>query len=91
MSQRHHDALPISPGVFGKVASDSTRWRVLHAVTDADLVAIDTARAAAREVVWAQRAEVTGVARIASGRDARPVLVIDEDATLVIVLHRPRP
>jgi len=80
------------PGVFGKVASDSTCWRVLDTVTGADLVAIDAARAAAREVVWAQRAEVTGTALPASlvagspllGRDGRPVLVIDEDATLVI-------
>jgi len=80
------------PGVFGPVASDSTCWRVLDAVTDADLAAIDAARAATREVVWAQRAEATGTALPASlvagapllARDGRAVLVIDEDATLVI-------
>lgn len=38
------------PAVFGAVASDSTCWRVLDAVTDTDLVAIDAARSAAREV-----------------------------------------
>jgi len=80
------------PGVFGPVASDSTCWRVLDAIDESDLVAIGAARAAAREVVWAQRAEATGTALPASlvagtpllARDGRPVLVIDEDATLVI-------
>ena len=78
--------------MFGPVASDSTCWRVLDAITGADLAAIGEARAGAREVVWAQRAEATGVALPASmvagqpllDRDGRPVLVIDEDATLVI-------
>jgi hypothetical protein len=80
------------PGVFGPVGSDSTCWRVLDAVTEADLGAIDVARAAAREVAWAQRGEATGSVLAASAvagqplldRDGRPVLVIDEDATLVI-------
>lgn len=80
------------PGVFGPVASDSTCWRVLDAVEDADLAAIAAARAAAREVVWAQRAEVTGTALPVSmvagtallARDGRAVLVIDEDATITI-------
>lgn len=78
--------------VFGPVASDSTCWRVLDGIDDADLGAIDAARAAAREVAWAQRAEATGTVLPAStvagqpllDRDGRPVLVIDEDATLVI-------
>jgi hypothetical protein len=39
--------------VFGPVASDSTCWRVLDAVTEADLACIAAARAAAREVAWA--------------------------------------
>ena len=43
--------------VFGAVASDSTCWRVLDSVTASDLAGIAAARAAAREVVWAQRAE----------------------------------
>lgn len=80
------------PGVFGPVASDTTCWRVLDAVTAQDLGAVDAARAAAREVAWAQRGEATGTVLPASlvagapllARDGGPVLVIDEDATLVI-------
>ncbi len=80
------------PGVFGPVASDTTCWRVLDAVTAQDLGALDAARAAAREVAWAQRGEATGTVLPASlvarapllARGGRPVLVIDEDATLVI-------
>lgn len=79
-------------GVFGSVASDSTCWRTLDAITETDLAAIGEARASAREVAWAQRAETTGVslpASMVAGRPlldrlGRPVLVIDEDATLVI-------
>lgn len=78
--------------VFGPVASDSTCWRVLDAITKDDLAAVEAARAAAREVAWAQRAEVTGQALPASlvcgqplrSRDGRAVLVIDEDATITI-------
>jgi hypothetical protein len=80
------------PGVFGPVASDTTCRRVLEAVTGTDLAALDAARAAAREVAWAQRAEVTATVLPASmvagapllARDGRPVLVIDEDATITI-------
>jgi len=80
------------PGVFGSVASDSTCWRVLGATGEAELNAIEAARATAREVAWAQRAEVSGTALPASlvcgqpllSRDGRPVLVIDEDATITI-------
>jgi hypothetical protein len=78
--------------VFGPVASDSTCWRVLDSITDHDMAGIAAARAAAREVAWAQRAEVAGAAVPASlvagapltDRDGRAVLVIDEDATIVI-------
>jgi hypothetical protein len=78
--------------VFGPVASDSTCWRMLDSITSADLAGIAAGRAAAREVAWAQRAEATGRALPASlvagtpllDRDDRPVLVIDEDATIVI-------
>jgi hypothetical protein len=78
--------------VFGPVASDSTCWRVLNSITTADLDRVAAARAAARAVAWAQRAEVTGQALPASLvagvplRDAqgRPVLVIDDDATIVV-------
>jgi Transposase DDE domain group 1 len=80
------------PGVFGPVASDSTCWRVLDSITATDLDGIAVARAAARELAWAQRAETTGQAVPASpvaGRPlldvaGRPVLVIDQDATIVV-------
>jgi hypothetical protein len=81
--------LPDQPAVFGAVASDSTCWRLLDALDDAALAAIASARAHAREVAWAQRAEVTGRAfgrsRVAgtAGLDA---LVIDLDAH-VLVCH----
>jgi Transposase DDE domain group 1 len=78
--------------VFGAVASDSTCWRVLDAISAEDLNGVAAARAAAREVAWAQRAEATGHALPASlvagqpllDRVGRPVLVIDEDATIVV-------
>ena len=72
--------------LFGPVASDSTCWRLLDALGEPELAHIAAARARAREVAWAQRAEVTGAAfarsRVAggSGIDA---LVIDLDAHLV--------
>ncbi len=71
--------------LFGLVASDSTCWRLLDQLDDARLGAV-SARAAAREVVWAQRAELSGApfppAR-AAGR-VLPGLVIDLDASIVI-------
>jgi hypothetical protein len=78
--------------VFGPVASESTCWRVLNSIADADLDAIAQARAAARAVAWAQRAEQTGHALPASlvagapliDAEGRPVLVIDDDATIVV-------
>ena len=78
--------------VFGPVASDSTCWRVLNSIGAADLAAVAQARAAARQMAWAQRAEVTGqalpVSRVAGtpllDAQGRPVLVIDEDATIVV-------
>jgi hypothetical protein len=78
--------------LFGAVGSDSTCWRVLDSVRAADLDALAAARAAAREVAWAQRAEATGQALPASlvagmpllDREGRPVLVIDQDATIVV-------
>lgn len=48
------------PGLFGATASDSTVWRLLSRLTDADLAALGSARAAAREMVRAQRAETRG-------------------------------
>ena len=77
------------PGLFGPVASDSTCWRLLDALGERQLRAVAAARARAREVAWAQRAELTGRAfgrsRVAgtAGLDA---LVIDLDAH-VLVCH----
>ena len=72
--------------LFGAVASDSTCWRLLDRLDNPRLGAVALARAAAREVVWAQRAERSGrpfpPAR-AAGRDLSG-LVIDLDASVVI-------
>jgi Transposase DDE domain group 1 len=78
--------------LFGPVASDSTCWRVLDSIGDAELDAIAAARGATHEVEWAQRAEVAGAmlpASLVNGtplldRDGRAVLVIDIDATIVV-------
>ena len=43
------------PGLFGPVASHSTVWRLLDQLGEPELAAVAAARAAAREVVWAQR------------------------------------
>jgi hypothetical protein len=72
--------------LFGLVASDSTCWRLLDQLDTVGLGAVSSARAAAREVVWAQRGELTGqpfpparaAGRVLAG------LVIDLDASIVI-------
>jgi Transposase DDE domain group 1 len=72
--------------LFGAVASDSTCWRLLDQLDAAQLGGLARARAAAREVVWAQRAELTGSPfppATAAGR-ALPGLVIDLDASIVV-------
>jgi hypothetical protein len=70
--------------LFGKVASDATVWRVLDGVDDAGLGQLRAARAASREVAWAQLAETRAglPASRAAGRDV-PGLVIDIDASIV--------
>jgi hypothetical protein len=72
--------------LFGAVASDSTCWRLLNQLDTTQLGVIGAARAAAREMVCAQRAEVTDepfpLAR-AAGREL-PGLVLDLDASVVI-------
>ena len=72
--------------LFGPVASDSTCWRLLDQLDNGQPGAVGRARAAAREVVWAQRAERCGEpfppAR-AAGR-VLPGLVIDLDASIVV-------
>jgi hypothetical protein len=74
------------PGLFGPVASDSTVWRLLAQLGAPELGAVAAARAAAREVAWAQRAETGGAAVPAARAAGRvlPGLVIDLDATIVI-------
>jgi hypothetical protein len=72
--------------LFGPVASDSTCWRLLDQLDRVQLNAVARARAAAREVVWAQRAEVTGQVfppAKAAGR-ILPGLVIDLEASVVV-------
>lgn len=72
--------------LFGAVASDSTCWRLLDRLDGTGIGAIAVARAAAREVVWAQHAEMTGrpfPAAHAAGREL-PELVIDLDASVVV-------
>jgi len=72
--------------LFGSVASDSTCWRLLDGPGTAQLGRIARARAAAREVVWAQRAELCG-RPFPPGRTAGrelPGLVIDLDASIVV-------
>jgi hypothetical protein len=75
------------PALFGSVASDSTCWRLLDALGDPELAAVAAARARAREVAWAQRAETTGTAfgpsRVA-GTAGVEALVIDLDGHIVV-------
>ncbi len=74
------------PGLFGPVASDTTVWRLLERLDAAQLARVASARAEAREVVWAQRAEVTGSAfppAVTAGREVEE-LRIDLDASVVI-------
>jgi Transposase DDE domain group 1 len=70
--------------LFGLVASDATTWRVLDGIDDRLLAGLRAARAAAREVAWAQLADTRGglPAATAAGRDI-PGLVIDIDASIV--------
>jgi len=73
------------PRLFGPVASDSTVWRLLDQLGEPELAAVGAARAAAREVVWAQRAEVCGapVPAVRAAGQMLPGLVIDVDASIV--------
>jgi Transposase DDE domain group 1 len=73
------------PGLFGPVASDPTAWRVLHGIDTEGLARLRMARAAAREVAWAQRVEGRGglPASTAAGLDV-PGLVLDIDASIVV-------
>ena len=70
--------------LFGAVASDATVWRVLDAVDDTAIGRLRCARAAARELAWAQRAETRGGLAPSKAADYEvPGLVIDIDASIV--------
>jgi Transposase DDE domain group 1 len=71
--------------LFGSVASDATAWRVLDGVDQEALVRLRAARAAAREVAWAQRYDLRGGLPMSMAAD-RPVagLVLDVDASIVV-------
>jgi hypothetical protein len=73
------------PGLFGSVASDATAWRVLAGI-DADALArLRESRAAAREVAWAQTAEIHGGLPVSSAAGTPiPGLVLDMDASIVL-------
>jgi Transposase DDE domain group 1 len=73
--------------LFGPVGSASTVWRLLNALDETALARLRAARAAAREVAWAQARE-TG-RWMPSSVAGHPVvgLVLDVDATIVIC-HR---
>lgn len=71
--------------LFGPVASPATAWRVLDGIDEQALARLRTARAAAREIAWAQHVDTRGTfpAAKAAGREI-PGLVLDIDATIVV-------
>lgn len=71
--------------LFGPVASPATAWRVLDGIDEQALARLRSARAAAREIAWAQHADTRGAFPVAkaAGR-VIPGLVLDIDATIVI-------
>ncbi|HEX5596259.1 MAG TPA: transposase, partial [Micromonosporaceae bacterium] len=73
------------PGLFGKVASDATAWRLLSDLDDAVLGRLRAARARARQQAWAQMIATRGSlpSSMAAGRPV-PGLVLDVDASIVI-------
>jgi hypothetical protein len=74
------------PALFGPVASDSTVWRLLAQLGEPELAGVAGARAAAREVAWAQRAETTGrsMPEATAAGVVLPGLVLDVDASIVV-------
>ena len=73
------------PGLLGPIASDATAWRVLDSIDAPALVRLRAARAAARELAWAQLTETRRAlpATTILGR-ATPGFVLDIDATIVL-------
>jgi hypothetical protein len=73
------------PTLFGAVASDPTAWRVLSDMDAAALTRLRAARAAARELAWAQASETrAGLPASTAAGQPVPGLVLDLDATIVI-------
>lgn len=71
--------------LFGSVASDPTAWRVLAGIDAGALARLRTARAAARELAWAQAAETRGGLSESTAAGHRvPGLVLDLDASIVV-------
>ncbi|GAA0569279.1 hypothetical protein GCM10010172_62040 [Paractinoplanes ferrugineus] len=76
---RHQAAL------FGPVASDPTAWRLLADLDEPMLAELRAARAAAREVAWAQHTETRGELPAPTVADQQvPGLVLDVDASIVL-------
>ena len=74
--------LRAEPGVYGLVASGPTISRTIDALAKdapAVLKAINTVRAVARKRAWA----LAGTAPSDAGTDAKSLLIVDLDATLV--------
>jgi len=73
------------PALFGPVASDPTAWRLLSNLDDAALGRLRQARAAARELAWAQTIESRGSLPVSTAA-GRPIdgLVLDLDASIVL-------
>jgi len=73
------------PDLFGPVASDPTAWRVLSTMDAAVSARLRQARAAARELCWAQMMETRGGLPQSRAAGALiPGLVLDLDASVVI-------
>ncbi|MEV4283844.1 IS1380 family transposase [Actinoplanes xinjiangensis] len=71
--------------LFGPVASDPTAWRLLSQLDETALAGLRAARAAAREVAWAQHAETRGdLPQPTVAGQQVDGLVLDIDATIVI-------
>jgi hypothetical protein len=71
--------------LFGTVASDPTAWRVLSGVHSDALARLRAARAAARDLAWAQTTETHGALPVATAAgQSIPGLVLDLDASIVI-------